>query len=81
MTTVSQCHHYPIQSDGATCHWCGNKNGTQERSDDLLLRDIERMLCDWDRPSQLATHDLWETIYKVAVLVEKYRIPVGGEDA
>lgn len=75
---VSDCHSYPLKADRGlggppVCNWCGKDTGSHLRNNDDLLHFIEADLCDWDRPSHLATTDLWETIHKVAVMILKDR--------
>lgn len=65
---VSLCHSYPMKS-GGICAWCGLASESRPWRTDPLLNRLEADFCTWTRPSQLATHDLKQTIYHVAVLL------------
>lgn len=72
MSLVSNCHSYPIHSDGG-CRWCGRHEGSHEFVTDVLLKEIESVLCDWNSPHQMDSLDLVTNIYKVAILIKKYQ--------
>lgn len=65
----SKCCQYGISSSGA-CQWCGGvAEPTYTR--DALWREVDAVLCDWNRPSQLESHDLIANVGKVYRFIKK----------
>lgn len=68
----SICCYSHLREDNKTCAWCGKVGPTTKtKRPTKLVNDLNALLCDWDRPSQLATYDLKDTISKVYTFIKK----------
>lgn len=66
------CCYYSFKPDGKTCNWCGQESEPITLANKPeLIKDLDALLCDWDKPSTLATYDLDATISKVYTFIKK----------
>lgn len=68
---LTECCGYKFKKDSNVCGWCGKKADQMPSFGNELWKEIDALLCDWDRCSRLATTDLHENIGKVYRLVKK----------